>query len=217
MEIKPEPNVESEPQKNSAYYMSQMRKRLREEGFVQRDVWILPENSGVLRDIEKRLRQPLNAEAPEMENIMSGNQAWNVQSLFEELKRYEAGNDGAMTVKMTDGLNPSIHVVMNEFGELPILIAVHGQQILVQASLFEASAINNTAEFNEAILRSRSLFPLSAIALDTIGSSSVYVMYGALSSCSAIQSIHTEIETLANNVLNAVDVFEPFFINKNQK
>lgn len=35
-----------------------LRDRLREQGLVRRDVWIMPEHSEALKDVEQYLRQP---------------------------------------------------------------------------------------------------------------------------------------------------------------
>ncbi len=205
--------MSKKPTKDSAFYMGQLRARLREAGFVPRDVWILPENSKSLRKIEKMLREPLYSESS-MESLMSQVQNWNSKSLYAEMLNQPSVINGAMSVKALVGLTTSIQVTMNEAGELPIFIAVTGEQILVQATLFEATKIRDTAAFNDAVLRSRSLFPLSSIALENINGTNVYVMYGALSAGSLIESVMTEIETLADNVINAVDAFEIYF-NKN--
>lgn len=198
--------------KSSGFYMKQMRTRLTEQGFVPRDVWVLPENSKILKQIEKRLRQPLIAGVDNLETLMSFTQTWNTKSLFEALSGDKIVVEGDVEVKLVGAIDQSIHVTVKNHGDLPVFVAVNGEQILVEASLFPVSAIANVAEFNDVALRSRSMFPLSSLAIEKDGyGEDQYVMYGALSASSPLENIVTEIETLAENILNAAEAFESFY------
>lgn len=197
--------------KGSAYYMEQMRARYRELGYVKRDVWILPENAGALRECEKRLRQPLTADAGNLETLMSFTQTWNTKTLFDALAGDKISVEGTVEVELVGTIDQSIRASMNSHGQLPVFIAVHGDQILVESTLFPVSAIENLGEFNEAVLRSRSMFPLSALSIEKDGNGvDQFVMYGALSASSGLESVVTEIETLADNIINAAQAFESF-------
>jgi uncharacterized protein YjfI (DUF2170 family) len=198
--------------KSSGAYMNKMRAGLRAEGFVPRDVWVLPENSKMLRIIEKRLRQPLTADAGNLETLMSLTNTWNTKALHEALAADVLATEGYAEVKLVGSIDQSIQVIMNKHGDLPLFVAVNGEQILVEATLFPVSAINDVAGFNEMVLRSRSMFPLSALSIERDGNGiDQYVMYGALSAGSKLESIVTEIETLADNIINAAQAFESFY------
>ena len=41
--------------KSSAFYQQQYRQRLREQGLIKKEVWILPENTAELLEIEKKI------------------------------------------------------------------------------------------------------------------------------------------------------------------
>lgn len=198
--------------KGSGHYMREMRTRLKEQGFVPRDVWVLPENSKILREIEKRLRQPLTADAGNLETLMSMTNTWNTKSLHEALAADSLVTDGSAGVKLVGTIEQSIQVVMAKHGDLPLYLAISGEQIVVEATLFPVSSINDVVVFNEMALRSRSMFPLSALSIEKDGNGiDQYVMYGALSSGSKLESIVTEIETLADNIINAAKAFESFY------
>lgn len=198
--------------KGSGHYMREMRTRLKEQGFVPRDVWVLPENSKILREIEKRLRQPLTADAGNLETLMSMTNTWNTKSLHEALAADPLVTDGSAEVKLVGTIEQSIQVVMAKHGDLPLYLAISGEQIVVEATLFPLSSINDVVVFNEMALRSRSMFPLSALSIEKDGNGiDQYVMYGALSSGSKLESIVTEIETLADNIINAAKAFESFY------
>lgn len=198
--------------KGSAHYMREMRTRLKEQGCTPREVWVLPENTKLLREIEKRLRQPLTADAGNLETLMSMTNTWNTKALQEALAADALATEGRAEVKLVGSIDQSIQVIMGKHGDLPLFIAVNGEQILVEATLFPVSAINDVAGFNEMVLRSRSMFPLSALSIEQDGNGiDQYVMYGALSAGSKLESIVTEIETLADNIINAAQAFESFY------
>lgn len=44
--------------KSSAHYQRLYRQRLREQGLVKKEVWILPEHAPLLVAFERKLRQP---------------------------------------------------------------------------------------------------------------------------------------------------------------
>lgn len=204
----------SSEKKNSTHYMRDLRARLKEQGLVPREVWVLPENTMTLKTVEKRLREPLTAHAEEknLETLMSLTNTWNTKALFEALQAATLVTEGGAEVKLAGTIEPSIHVIMKNHGDLPIFVAVSGEQILVEATLFPVSAITEVSEFNEMALRSRSMFPLSALSIEKDGNGiDQYVMYGALSAGSKLESIVFEIETLAENILNAAQAFESFY------
>lgn len=192
--------------------MREMRARLKEQGFVPRDVWVLPENSKILREIEKRLRQPLTADASNLETLMSITNTWNTKALQEALSTSPLVTEGRAEVKLVGTIEQSLQVIMKKHGDLPIFVGVHGEQILVEAALFPVSAIKDVAEFNQMALRSRSMFPLSALSIEQDGNGNdQYVMYGALSAASSLDTVVTEIDTLADNIINAAQAFETFY------
>lgn len=179
---------------------------------MQRDVWVLPENSKILREIEKRLRQPLTADASNLETLMSITNTWNIKALHEALSTSALVTDGRAEVNLVGTIDQSLQVTMTKHGDLPIYLAIQGEQILVEAALFPVSAVKDVAEFNHTVLRSRSLFPLSALAIEQDGDGNEqYVMYGALSSASRLESVVTEIDTLADNIINAAQAFESVY------
>ena len=53
--------------KSSADYQREYRKRLRDQGLVKKEVWVLPENSKMLSTFEKELRQAQFNKGAELE------------------------------------------------------------------------------------------------------------------------------------------------------
>jgi uncharacterized protein YjfI (DUF2170 family) len=197
--------------KTSTDYVRSMRQRLAEAGLVKREFWILPENVGALRGIEKALRQPFLGERIKLENFMTQDTNWTIESLRKALAELEIVTSGK--VVLADGAGQSIALTMTEHGDLPIYIAISGDQVLVDTTLVEVSRVKDVAAFNSLVLRSRDLFPLSSVGIETLGTGTeVYCMFGALSSASDLTVIVQEVLTLADNVIRAVDAFEDHFI-----
>ena len=72
--------------------------------------------------------------------------------------------------------------------------------------------LEHAFRFNDAVLRSREMFPLSSIGIESMPNGQiVYNMFGALSSDSSLTNIVTEVKTLVDNVQRASEAFERFF------
>ncbi|HEY1029598.1 MAG TPA: YjfI family protein [Pseudomonas sp.] len=198
--------------KSSAHYQRLYRQRLREQGLVKKEVWILPEHAPLLLAFERKLRQPqLSLASMEKEEGMSMPQVWTAQALFDALAATELFQSGQAGIELLQGADASLHVTMREYGELPLFIAVFGEQIVVEALLWPAADVRDIAAFNEEVLRTHKLFPLSSIGLEKIADGSdSYIMFGALSSSSTLTDVVFEIELLADNVIKATEAYEGF-------
>lgn len=207
--------------KSSAFYQQQYRERLRNQGFIKKEVWILPENTSKLLEIEKQFREPLlvNNQCFKNDiqeyNEMKKKEIWLITDLYEELNNSELVKQGYATVEIIDGVDACLHIIMHEYGDLPLFLSVSNQQIIVEALLWSTKVIKEQTKFNEEVLHSRKLFPLSTIAIENSGDGSVnYIMYGALSSSSLLSNIIYELETLSDNVIKATEAYD-HYININ--
>ena len=196
--------------KSSAYYQRLYRQRLREQGLVKKEVWILPEHASALMAVERKLRQPMaQLDAMEKEIDMSMQQVWTATALHKALSGTELFQGKRASVELIDGSEASLHVTMHEYGDLPLFIAVFGEQIIVEALLWPVSDVRDLAEFNEEVLRTHKLFTLSSIGLERLADGTdCYTMFGALSSGSALSDVVFEIELLADNVIKATEAYE---------
>jgi uncharacterized protein YjfI (DUF2170 family) len=199
--------------KTSTFYMEQRRTGLRASGYVPKEVWVLPENKKLLAEIEITLRQPYQAGAHTLEMQMTAVvDKWTITRLFDALTSLEMVTSEKVATSIVQGADQAIKLEMLEFGSLPIFMAVMGDQIIVDTLLIEASEIEDKALFNDAVLRSRDLFPLSSIGLETLpDGTAVYSMFGALSAESSLTNVVTEIETLVENVQRATQALSHFF------
>lgn len=203
--------------KSSAYYQQQYRQRLRDQGLIKKEVWILPENTSRLLDIEKQFRQPLvinNQRFNDKQeyNEMKNNKVWLITDLYDELNNSELVKQGSASIEIIDGVDACLHIIMHEYGDLPLFLSVSNQQIIVEALLWPVDIIKQQSQFNEEILCTRKLFPLSTIAIEKTGDGSVnYIMYGALSATSILSNVIYELETLSDNVIKATEAYEHYF------
>jgi len=198
--------------KPSSFYMKQMRAGLAAAGYVKHEAWVLPENRSLLKQMEQQLRQPIQAGSFMSENYMSAGNNWTIDRLFTALQALDEVVSQEITLSLVQGSESSIKLEMNESGGLPIYVAVVGEQIIVDTVLVDIDSISDVRGFNDAVLRSRELFPLSSIGIESMpNGQTVYNMFGALSSDSSLTNVVTEIKTLVDNVHRASEAFEHFF------
>lgn len=200
--------------KSSAHYQREFRRRLREQGLVKKEVWILPENAGQLAAFEKLLRDKYDARAGTKNSLEKGEQdmteprRWTTTSLYEALKGEDLFASNRASTELIGGVESSIHIVMHEYGDLPLFLTVAGDQLIVEAVLWSIEEVSDLVQFNDAVLRTHKYFPLSTISLDTLGDGKDYYhMFGALSAASIMPNVIFEIEMLAANVIQATEAY----------
>jgi len=194
--------------KTSAHYQREYRKRLREQGLVKKEIWILPENRAKALSMEKELRKSPNTPAALAADADGSNRAtWRTGALFGELTTSAMVRNGKASIEIIDGVEPTMMITMHEFGDLPIFMTVAGDQIVAEAILWPASDVKQQDAFNEMILRTQRYYPLSTICLGKRADEDYYLMEGLLSSASDINDIILEIETLANNTVRVTEAY----------
>lgn len=197
--------------RKSSYYQSRYRARLREKGFVKREIWIPPDYTKVLKDCETALRVGVMPIIPKTvtERKMSQDENWTTEKLLEALAQSAPASDGAIKVELVEGTDSGILVTMTEFGDLPLLMSVSGGQILVDTLLWPVDEVTNSAAFNELILKTHKLLPLSTFGIRPgPDGREYYEMFGSLSAGSILESVLFEIETLADNAMQAAEAYQ---------
>lgn len=196
--------------KKPAYYQSKYRERLREKGYVKREIWIPPDYTKVLKDCEAALRagvMPIILRTGTEREMSQEN--WTTESLLAALQQSEPVTAGDIEVDLVEGADPGILVTMKEFGDLSLLMSVSGSQIIVDTQLWAVEEVDDSAAFNEMILKTHKLFPLSTFGI-VVGPDGrdYYEMFGSLSAGSILESVIFEIETLADNALQAAEGYQ---------
>lgn len=128
---------------------------------------------------------------------------WTVTSLAEALAASEFVTGGGARVEVIEGLESGLHVIMTEYGDLPVFGSVDGDQMVFKVNLWPVDAVSDPATFNVSILRMHKLLPLSTFGLimedDGV---EYYELFGALSARSRLAAVIQEIETLAENAIS---------------
>ncbi len=197
--------------KKSSYYQSRYRARLRERGFVKREIWIPPEFVTVLMDCQTALRAGVIPFIPKSvrERTMSQDENWTTESLCAALAQSEPASSGDFAVELVEGADPGILITMVEFGDLPLLMSVSGGQILVDTLLWPVDEVADPAEFNATILKTHKLLALSTFGIRSgPDGKDYYELFGALSAGSILESVIFEIETLADNAMQAAEAYQ---------
>ena len=197
--------------KSSADYQREFRQRMRDQGLVKKELWIRPENAPQLPLIEARLRRVREDLASDLTEQQP--EAWTTEKLYMALSANEHFNPARAKLELLDEEEPVLVIVMKDYGHLPMYISVMSEQIVVESILWSVKQVKNREEFNERVLRTHKYFPLSTMSLENLGEGEdFYCMFGALSSRSILESIIFEIETLAENIMDAVDTYSEFLL-----
>lgn len=199
--------------KPSAFYVREFRERMRRAGLVKKDVWIRPEFAAELAQLEKRLRL-MPGEAVESAGFpaMPGGDApaWSLDALQHAIEAAPPVQAGTVELTRLDGADPVLCLVMREYGDLPVFLALGGLQIVVQALMWPVDHVVDPAAFNAHVLRTHKLVPLTTMGIEPVAGVPCYVMFGSLDTHSSLSNILFEIETLAANVIACVDAYRPF-------
>ena len=140
---------------------------------------------------------------------MSGDENWTTETLQQALSQSGPAQEGAFVAELVEGADPGILITMSEFGDLPLFLSVSGSQIIVDTLLWPAEDVEDPAAFNTMILKTHKLFPLSTFGIQTgPDGKEYYEMFGSLSAGSILESVIFEIETLADNAMQAADAYK---------
>ena len=198
------------PTKSSAHYQREHRKRLREQGLVKKEIWIRPEHTNKAREFEKSLRNEDEA-LNELDHSSVPN--WRTQALFKDLSDSPLVQQNKASIDLIEGADPTIHLIMHEYGDLPEFLTVAGDQIIIESILWPKTDVKNVDDFNDAILRTHKYLPLSTICLEKRAETDYYLMFGALSATSSLDNVRHEIEVLASNVIQATEAYTTYLKN----
>lgn len=196
--------------KTSAYYQRLHRQRLRDKGWVKKELWVLPEFADELLAVEKKMRQPRWQQPSFKGDSMNVNAPWNIDLLYQALHDSELVTQKQASLELLNGSDACLLITMHDFGDLPLFLAVAGGQIVIEVPLWPVSEVQNSAAFNEQVLRLQKFFPLATVAMQTYEQGeSAYSVFSALTSSVSLARLVYEIETLSHNVIQMTEVFEP--------
>lgn len=136
-------------------------------------------------------------------DFMTDVSPWTATSLHDELTASELLDSESVTLKLVEGLKPSIEVHYEDLEQTAVM-AVEGEQILISLLICPVADVSNSAEMNATFLKAHKFLPLSTIGIVTVNGNDYYELFGALSSRSLVTSVATEIMALEENYVEVV-------------
>jgi uncharacterized protein YjfI (DUF2170 family) len=143
--------------------------------------------------------------------MMTPKGGWTLSSLTE-LFASDPEQLGDVDVTIAEG-SDVCQVTLKERGDLNVLIAASGDQILMSVALAPASDVPNREAFDRLVLRTHKLVPLSTFGLTTIDGAEWYELFGSLSSQSRDEVVVEEAAVLASNALEAAEMIKEWIDN----
>lgn len=128
---------------------------------------------------------------------------WTVKSLAGALQDSALPRDGEMSVRVLEGSEPVLLVIMHEHGDLPIYLSVGADQIVVSALLWPVDEQAERHAFNEFLLKAQKVVPLSNFGITTVADRDYYELFGELTCKTTLQTVLIELRMLAENAIRA--------------
>ncbi len=218
------------PPSPEAQRQARFRERLKSRGLKTITLNVLPLYHPLLKALEKRMQRdntPPSLLLAEIDSTMSTPlaqpmsaasavapaAAWTARPLFEALQPYLTRY--GMAAELIDGADPTIHIVVDDDGEMDVTMAVSGDQIFVSVPLVTVGDVADVPGLNDACLRMNPINPLSNLGIvRQADGEDVYIVFGELSSRSPVLNVLEEIRVLADNALDAAEAIEPFLFRQ---
>lgn len=218
------------PASPEAQRQARFRERLKNRGLKTITLNVLPLYHPLLKALEKRMQRdntPPSLLIAEIDSTMSTplaqpmsaasavapTAAWTARPLFEALQPYLTRY--GMAAELIDGADPTIHIVVDDDGEMDVTMAVSGDQIFVSVPLVTVGDVADVPGLNDACLRMNPINPLSNLGIvRQADGEDVYIVFGELSSRSPVLNVLEEIRVLADNALDAAEAIEPFLVRQ---
>lgn len=218
------------PPSPEAQRQARFRERLKDRGLKTITLNVLPLYHPLLKALEKRMQRdntPPSLLIAEIDSTMATplaqpmsaasavapTAAWTARPLFEALQPYLTRY--GMVAELIDGADPTIHIVVDDDGDMDVTMAVSGDQIFVSVPLVTVGDVADVPGLNDACLRMNPINPLSNLGIvRQADGEDVYIVFGELSSRSPVLNVLEEIRVLADNALDAAEAIEPFLIRK---
>jgi uncharacterized protein YjfI (DUF2170 family) len=199
----------------------QWRDERRRLGLVKLELWVPPAARASVQAAARAIivassRGPALASNPElpqgrfqMDHVIDTD--WSVRGLADALAETKLLREGELTARIVEGADPVLHIVMHEFGDLPVFLSIGAEQIVVSALLWPVDEQERQAEFNVFLLKAQKLVPLSNFGITTVDGRDWYELFGELSCKTTLQTVIIEVRMLAENAIKAASDLRDHF------
>jgi len=133
----------------------------------------------------------------------------NLKKVQIALNHYLTDNGNSFSIIETDNDDiQMLTLIRDDITEFAIIATADDKQLLFNVALFDTGQIldNKQHELNQMMLELNIAMPLSSFAL----TGKHYSIFGALSMDSNAEQIQEEILVLSDNILDALEVCQPF-------
>lgn len=178
-------------------YVQKHRQKLKDQGYVKREVWIPPHFTSLLKQFELSLRKGI---VPNRITNQEEFMVMTTSALYTSLRDYGI-DTGVLDAVLIDDV---IQVQVTDLEDFPIYVTVGEAQIMALMPLINVSEIPGILQIplNQKMLEMNTLVPLSDFSIVN----GQYVLFGALSVNSSFDEVVEEIVMLANNVEDAFEL-----------
>ena len=128
---------------------------------------------------------------------------WTVRSLKAALDSSTPVQSGEFTPRIVEGADPVLLVTMHHHGDLELFVNVSEAQISASVLLWPCDEQDDRAAFNEFLLKSQQLVPLSNFGIGSVDGRDYYELFGELATSSPLDTVVIELNTLAQNAIDA--------------
>ena len=140
---------------------------------------------------------------------------WTVKTLSEALQSTPLAREGEMTVRVVEGAEPVVRIIMHEHGDLPLYLSIGADQIVVSALLWPVDEQQDRHAFNEFLLKAQKIVPLSNFGITTVAGRDYYELFGELACKTTLQTVLIELRMLAENAIEAASDLRDTFAAAN--
>ena len=186
----------------------QQRARLRQAGLVATEVWIPKQHRTLLRRFERLLRDGV---IPELPNVVAATNSkemtMDVKLLRQSLDNLTSENGFRFTAREAEDAS-AIEIVVEDRDEFPIMVAFDDEQLLCLTYLWDEAQVKAESRTDLLATLLEMNVPLPLSSFGKIGDR--YVLFGALAASASIDDIVTELESLSDNTLEAIEAVAPF-------
>lgn len=133
---------------------------------------------------------------------------WTLAELKEALASSDSFAQGEISCTISKEQPDVLEVRLVSAGEIALFLTVGETQILTTTVLWPRDQQDDPAAFEAMMLRNhKKLLPLCALSIDVVDGRDYYELFGAMSVRSTLDSVETELRTIANSALElAADV-----------
>ena len=194
------------------------RQRHEDAGRVKVELWVPAEQRETFRWLAQQAQDGARLDTQTAKGLLRSNlngdesmtdTAWTDASLLEALAGGQATEEGELTARLIEGVDPALMVTMHLYGDLEIFLSAQGEQVLASVLLWPVKDQPEKEHFNDFLLRTHKTLPLSTFGITTVDGQDYYELFGALSSRSVLASVVEELRTLASNAIEMVEDLHP--------